>query len=132
MRQLAVLFFFCCGLVYLASPAVQAALVAAAQRPFVPFKARAFCTQQQRQQVASRLFGSHLVLLLQELKVPPAQQEQVGHPLLHSGNNPYVIPLALCSGYAPLVRTRGSQAHCTVCMSTFLRLIQHDTAGESL
>jgi hypothetical protein len=44
----------------------------------VPYKARAFCTQQQRQQVAGRLFGLQLVLLLQELRVPPQQQEQVG------------------------------------------------------
>lgn len=58
--------------------AVQAAaLVPAAQRPFVPFRARAFCTQQQRQQVAGRLLGGQLVLLLQELRVPPQQQELV-------------------------------------------------------
>jgi hypothetical protein len=54
-----------------------AALVPPAQRTFVPYKARAFCTQQQRQQVAGKLFGLQLVLLLQELRVPPQQQEQV-------------------------------------------------------
>jgi hypothetical protein len=59
--------------------AVQAAaLVPPAQRPFVPYKARSFCTQQQRQQVAGKLFGLQLVLLLGELRVPPQQQEQVG------------------------------------------------------
>lgn len=63
--------------------AVQAAaLVPAAQRPFVPYRARTFCTQQQRQQVASKLFGAALVLLLQELQVPPQQQQQVRRKVL--------------------------------------------------
>lgn len=59
--------------------AVQAlALVPNAARPFVPFRPRSFCTQQQRQQVANKLLGSYLVLLLKELSVEPSQQTQVG------------------------------------------------------
>lgn len=55
------------------------ALVPNASRPFVPFRARSFCTQQQRQQVANKLLGSYLVLLLQELSVEPGKQKEVRH-----------------------------------------------------
>jgi hypothetical protein len=54
------------------------ALVPAARRPFVPFKSRSFCTRAQRQQVANKLLGLYLTALLRELRVPPAQQTQVG------------------------------------------------------
>jgi hypothetical protein len=53
------------------------ALVPSASRPFVPFRARSFCSQSQRQQVANRLLGLYLTLLLRELRVPPALQTQV-------------------------------------------------------
>jgi hypothetical protein len=43
----------------------------------VPFRARAFCTQAARQQVANKLLGLYLTLLLRELQVQPAQQAQV-------------------------------------------------------
>jgi hypothetical protein len=43
----------------------------------VPFRARAFCTQAQRQAGVNKLFGPYLLLLLQELGVPAGQQEQV-------------------------------------------------------
>lgn len=68
-----------CGLMH-GTAAVQAlSLVPNAAKPFVPYKPRAFCTQQQRQQVANKLLGSYLVLLLKELVVPPEQQRQVSH-----------------------------------------------------
>jgi hypothetical protein len=54
------------------------ALVPTASRPFVPYRARAFCTQSQRQQVANKLLGGYLLLLLKELHVDARQQEQVG------------------------------------------------------
>jgi len=53
------------------------ALIPNASRPFVPFRARSFCTQQQRQQVANKLLGGYLVLLLQELSVEPGKQQKV-------------------------------------------------------
>jgi hypothetical protein len=113
------------ALLLLISAAVQAAaLVPAAQRPFVPYRARSFCTQQQRQQVAGRLFGLQLVLLLQELQVPPQQQEQVRRKLLaHDFLAPHAGHSAAASLWLVLLYASLRYSTCTSLRLCLLHLL---------
>jgi hypothetical protein len=108
-----------------------AALVPAAQRPFVPYKARAFCTQQQRQQVAGKLFGLQLVLLLQELRVPPQQQEQVSTAAAAAAaaalSKLVCAAAAASSDGAAVLAVAGIQTKgCRAC-ATAKNVVQHDS-----
>jgi hypothetical protein len=110
-----------------------AALVPAAQRPFVPYKARAFCTQQQRQQVAGKLFGLQLVLLLQELRVPPQQQEQVSTAAAAAAAAAAALSKLVCaaaaasSDGAAVLAVAGIQTKSCRACATAKNVVQHDS-----
>lgn len=104
-----------------------AALVPNQLKPFVPFRARAFTPQQQRQQVVSKLLGSYLVLLMKELQVQPQQQQQVGQPTCRTKHTPYRTSAQRCKRLGTIIACHtevvGSNSiTCPVTSTTMQRL----------